>query len=274
LNEKNGFIAYISFMGLIASLPEIDKQPRSVYVMHEKSEKHIPLHKHKKGQLSYVEGGLAYVHINSKKIVVPARHYFWIPRGLEHALKLGHSATVLRNLFFYSFDDDKDPFYQHVGIYPINALLLEMIKYSEKWEGPIKPQDKRYQFLATIKNILPEISKEILPVALPSTENERMKKIINYLDANVANAHTLQSISDRFALSDRSLSRLFQSTVGLSFLQYLKLLRMFKAMEMILQTDRSISEIAYAVGYKSLSAFSNTFYQFTKHRPSYFNSSK
>jgi AraC-like DNA-binding protein len=261
-------------MGLIASLPEIDKLPRSVYVMHEKSEKHIPLHTHKKGQLSYVEGGLAYVHINNKKFVVPARHYFWIPKGLEHALKLGHSATVLRNLFFYSFDDHTDPFYQRVGIYPINTLLLEMIKYSENWEGPIQPNDKRYHFLTTIKNILPECSKEILPVALPSTENERMKKIIKYLNANVAAAHTLENISKRFALSDRSLSRLFQSTMSISFLQYLKQLRMFKAMEMILQTDKPMSEIAYSVGYQSLSAFSNTFYQFTKHRPSYFNNSK
>ncbi len=261
-------------MGLIASLPEIDKLPKSVYVMHEKSEKLIPLHKHKKGQLSYVEGGVAYVHINNKKIVVPARHYFWIPKGLEHALKLGHSATVLRNIFFYSFDDDKDPFYKKVGIYPINDLLLEMIKYSENWEGAIKPMDKRYQFLMTIKNILPEISKEILPVALPSTDNERMKEIIKYLNAHVAEGHTLENVSKRFALSDRSLSRLFQSTVGTSFLQYLKLLRMFKALEMILQTDRSMSEIAYSVGYQSLSAFSNTFYQFTNHRPSYFHTHK
>jgi AraC-like DNA-binding protein len=262
------------FMGLIASLPEIDKLPKSVFVMHEKSEKHIPLHKHKKGQLSYVEGGLAYVHVSNKKIVIPARHYFWIPKGLEHSLKLGHSATILRNIFFYSDDDGKHPFYKRVGIYPITDLLLEMIKYSENWEGPIRPTDKRFQFLATIKNILPEISTQVLPIALPSTENERMKPIIKYLSSNVKAMHTLQSISNQFAMSGRSLSRLFQSTVGISFLQYLKLLRMFKALEMILQTDRSMSEIAYAVGYQSLSAFSNTFYQFTKHRPSYFHHNK
>jgi hypothetical protein len=45
-------------MGLIASLPEIDKKPNSVFVMHEKSEKLIPLHKHTKGQLSFLKAVL------------------------------------------------------------------------------------------------------------------------------------------------------------------------------------------------------------------------
>ena len=88
-------------MGLIASLPDIDKQPQSVFVMHEKSEKLIPLHTHKKGQLSYVEGGIAYITTHNKTYIVPARHYFWIPKSMPHILRIGHSATVLRSLYFY-----------------------------------------------------------------------------------------------------------------------------------------------------------------------------
>lgn len=87
-------------MSLIASLPYIDQEPRSVYVMHEKLERHIPVHQHTKRQLSYVKGGIAYVHIKNKTFVIPARHYFWIPPGLEHVLTVSHSATVLRSIFF------------------------------------------------------------------------------------------------------------------------------------------------------------------------------
>lgn len=257
-------------MGLIASLPDIDKLPECVYVMHERDEKLIPFHKHTKGQLSYVEGGLAYVNLRDKTLVIPARHYFWIPVGIEHMITVGHSATVLRSLFFYAFDDENDPFYNTLGIYPINDLLFQMIKYTEKWEGSVVQGDIRYQFLTTIKNILPENSTRMLPIALPFTENDRMQVIVKYIDSNIADPHTIQSISGRFGLSDRSLSRLFQATLGISFLQYLKLLRIIKALEMILQTDKSMSEIAYAIGYHSLSAFSNTFYQLTRLRPSDF----
>lgn len=261
-------------MSLIASLPEIDKSSHAVYVMHERSEKHIPIHTHSKGQLSYVEGGLAYVYIDDKILVIPARHYFWIPQGMEHVLRVGNSATVLRSLFFYAFDDAKNPFYTTIGIYPINDLLLQMLKYTEKWEGSVKPGDPRYQFLETIKNILPENSTRVLPIALPFTEHQRMKAIIQYVEMNIADVHSMLSISSRFALSQRSLSRLFQATLGISFRQYLKLLRMVKALELILQTDKPLGEIAYDVGYQSLSAFSNTFYQLTGSRPSDFRHSR
>jgi transcriptional regulator GlxA family with amidase domain len=45
---------------------------------------------------------------------------------------------------------------------------------------------------------------------------------------------------------------------------------MVRAVEMMLQTSLTLSEIAYETGYQSISAFSNTFYQLTKTRPSQF----
>ena len=41
-------------------------------------------------------------------------------------------------------------------------------------------------------------------------------------------------------------------------------------MEQMLQTKKNISEIAYSVGYNSLSAFSNTFSQLVHRRPTEF----
>jgi len=257
-------------MGLVASLPEIDNLQSSVFVMHERFEKFIPQHSHTKGQLSYVEGGLAYLQVNGRHYVIPARHYFWVPCGVDHILKIGHSGTVLRSLFFYDHDDDKSPFFSEVGIYPINSLLMEMIKYSESWSGHILPGESRYRFLSAIKDILPEISNKKLPIALPFTDNERMVPILERIGCNISDAHSLKSIGSQFGISERSLSRLFQSTLDTSFLQYLKLLRMVRAIELMLQTDLSVSEISYAVGYRSLPAFSNTFYQLTHIRPSDF----
>lgn len=257
-------------MSLIASLPEIDSLSSSVFVMHERFEKFIPNHSHAKGQLSYVEGGLAYLKVNDKKYVIPAKHYFWVPKGLTHDLKIGHSGTVLRSLFFYTHDDCNDPFYSEVGIYPINTLLLEMIKYSESWYGHINPGQEQFLFLAVIKNILPKISNKRLPIALPFSDNERIKPILNYLSENIADSHSLQSIGTRFGISERSLSRLFQQTLSTSFLQYLKLLRIIKAIELMLQTDMSMNEITYEIGYGSLSAFSEAFMQLTNFRPSEF----
>lgn len=255
-------------MGLIASLPEIDKQPQSVFVMHEKSEKLIPLHTHKKGQLSYVEGGVAYITIDYKTYVVPARHYFWIPKGLPHILRIGHSATVLRSLYFYATDDAIDPFYSKLGIYPASELLIQMINYTEKWDGEhVNNKHYNFEFLVSLKQLLPELNNKALPIVLPITNDERMQQIVKYLEKNISEPISLQSLSERFNISERSMSRLFQSHLQISFLQYLKTLRMVKAIEMILKTNKPISEIAFLVGYDAIGSFSNTFYSFTHSRP-------
>lgn len=256
-------------MGLIASLPEIDRQPRAVFVMHEKSEKLIPLHTHKKGQLSYVQGGLAFITIDCKTYVVPARHYFWIPAGVPHILRIGYSATVLRSLYFFSYNDDTNPFYKRLGIYPASELLIQMIDYTERWDGRnVNGKDTNFEFLVALKNILPTMSVQALPIILPVTNDERLLRVMKYIERNIGQVLLLKDTSDRFNMSERSMSRLFQSRLNISFLQYVKTLRMVTALELILKTRKSISEIAYEVGYETLGAFSNTFYSFTKSRPS------
>ena len=143
-----------------------------------------------------------------------------------------------------------------------------MIKFTEQWNGHSLPGDERFMFLQSIKNILPQVSSQTLSVALPFTENERMVKIMAYMEDNLNQSHTLQSISLKFGISERTLSRFFQSTLNISFLQYLKLLRMTKAFQLIVGNEHSLADVAYLCGYQSLSSFSNTFYQVTKTRPS------
>jgi AraC-like DNA-binding protein len=45
-------------------------------------------------------------------------------------------------------------------------------------------------------------------------------------------------------------------------------------MEKLLESDLTISEIAYEVGYDSISSFSNTFFKMTGRRPSTFKELK
>ncbi|HTE23926.1 helix-turn-helix domain-containing protein [Flavitalea sp.] len=262
-------------MGLIALLPEINKRPNSVFVLHEKSEKLIPAHTHNKGQLSYVEGGIAYITIANKTYFVPARHYFWIPKGLKHVLRIGHSATVLRSLYFYGLDDHTNPFYKRLGIYPARELLIQMINYTEQWDGKhVTIKDYNFEFLISLKKLLPGISNKSLPIILPLTDDDRMQKIVRHLEKNISEQLSLESVSKKFNLGKRSLSRLFQSTLKISFLQYLKTVRMIKAIEIILKTTKSIKEVSFMCGYSDIGSFSNAFYQFTHFRPSDFRKTR
>jgi len=250
-------------------LENIDLKPKSVYIVHEKLERLLPLHAHSKHQLTYVEGGVAYIHVEDKSYIIPARHYVWIPKGLAHFLKVRNSSTATRNLYFYT-ENEQDPFYHKLGIYPVNTLLFEMIVFSENYKGYIEKKDVGYHFMRAIKDILPQLSTKSFPIAVPTTTNAKLRPIVLYMAQNFSQPLTLDEISSRFGLGERTLSRLFQSTMSISFLQYLKLIRMVKAIEMILQGDLSTTEIAYLTGYNSIAAFSKAFYQLTNIRPSDF----
>lgn len=132
------------------------------------------------------------------------------------------------------------------------------------------PGSVQFQFLSTLKLILPEVSRHPLPIVLPTTENERMRPVIRYIYYHLHEELSLSELADKFGMSSRTLSRLFQSTMDISFFQYLKLSRIVRSMQFLLQSDKSISEIAYETGYNSISAFSNTFYQLVNMRPSDF----
>ncbi len=251
-------------------LKKIDKQPAAIYVLHERAERSFPMHSHRKGQLSYVQGGIAYLFMGSQSYVIPGRHFLWLPGGVEHYVQARQPSSQMRTLYFPPQRDRKHPFYSKVGIYPINDLLYQMIVYTEKWGGDILPKAPAFSFLKAIKDILPDFTSGTLPFMLPTTQNTRLRPIVLYLRNNVAQALTLGSVSREFGLSERSLSRLFKAELDISFLQYLQQVRMLSAVEMILQTDMTLSQIAYEVGYGSLAAFSSTFQQLYHIRPSEF----
>jgi AraC-like DNA-binding protein len=60
-------------------------------------------------------------------------------------------------------------------------------------------------------------------------------------------------------ISARHFSRLFVKEVGMSVPDYLNLLRIKKAKELLLNTDMDITRIAYAVGYHSSQYFTTRF---------------
>lgn len=259
---------------LTERLKKIDILPDSMYVFHEKMEHRFPIHKHGKAQLTYVEGGIAYLNTKDKAYFLPARHYIWIPAGLEHFVQLRSPSLQVRNIYFCNEHDGEHPFFGQMGIYPVSNLLLEMIGFTEKWRGDVIPGTIPYQFLSTLKHILPEISVHPLPIVLPTTQNERMQEVIRYIYYHISEDLTLAGLAPKFGMSVRTFSRLFQSALNTSFFQYLKLSRIVRAMQLLLQSDKSISQIAYETGYNSISAFSNTFYQLVNMRPSDFQKLK
>ncbi len=227
----------------------------------------ISIHAHHTDKMIFAEGGTVYVLTEDKTWYLLARHYIWIPKNTYYSIRAAASSVTLRALFFERQPDDK-PFFKEVGVYPINDLLMEMIDYTRTWKGVIIPEDEnRFTFGMAIKAILPELSLHKMPFHLPLAKDTRLKKITAYLQENLSSPLYLREIAQQFGLSERSLARLFQSDLRMSYIKYLRMLRMIHALELLCTTKLSVNEIAFRVGYDSFPTFSNTFFQLVGIRP-------
>ena len=255
----------------LSFLEKIDQFPRSTYIYHSNMEVRLAMHSHTKHQLTYIEGGVAYLQTKENSYFLPARHFVWIPAGLDHFIELRTSITMMRNIYIPPPALAPNIFHSKMGIYPVSNLILEMISFTEHWsENITKKESEKYLYMKTLGNVIASANKTALAVVLPTTTNIRLRPILRHIYFNVDQTLQLQDIAKTFSLSSRSLSRLFRENLDISFLQYVKLTRIILSMEKLLQTDLSVSEIAYASGYNSLATFSNTFYEIAKVRPSDF----
>ncbi|HEX3021984.1 MAG TPA: response regulator [Lachnospiraceae bacterium] len=98
---------------------------------------------------------------------------------------------------------------------------------------------------------------------LKQLRQKSTKGVINqveaYIEVNYADEISLKSIGEKFFVNSAYLGQLFKKQYGCSFKEYLNNLRIRKAAELMLNTDKKVYEIAEDVGYKNLEYFINKF---------------
>ncbi|GAA6766510.1 helix-turn-helix transcriptional regulator [Flavobacterium sp. CGRL1] len=246
----------------------VDENPDSILVMRQQTEQRLPSHQHDKAQLLLVYGGIAYLQTQERDLYIPSNHYIWIPGNYPHNLMFNTQDLYIINIYFPQ--QKAGGFYDELGIYPVSKLLSEMLSFSEKWQGDYTKGSWEFEFLYTLKNLLSKENLKKFSIQLPTTDDQRLNAITNSIRTRLNESLSLEDTAKRAGMSVRSLTRLFQAKLHITYIQYLKMLRIIKAMELINDTDLNMTEIAYEVGYSNIAAFSNNFHQLTNMRPTEF----
>lgn len=246
----------------------VDQNPDSILVMRQQTEQRLPAHQHDKAQLLLVYGGIAYLQTNEKDFYIPSNHYIWIPKSYPHNLMFNTQDLYIINIYFPK--EKASDFYDELGIYPVSKLLAEMLSFSEKWQGDYYKGSWEFEFLSTLKKVLSKENLKKFSIQLPTTEDQRLNGIIDSFKNRLNENLSLERIAQQSGMSVRSVTRLFQTKLQITFVQYVKMLRIIRAMELIKDTDLNMTEIAYEIGYSNISAFSNNFQQLTNMRPTEF----
>ena len=88
---------------------------------------------------------------------------------------------------------------------------------------------------------------------------DRIDAVIEYIQKNFCDDISVTQLAAQFNLSPNYLSSLLKKKLGLSFVDYLTVLRIGKAKELLISTNLSVHEISEAIGYYSQSYFTKTF---------------
>jgi AraC-like DNA-binding protein len=96
-------------------------------------------------------------------------------------------------------------------------------------------------------------------VRLPEPSNPQNRDIINFIENNYSRRLTMPDFEHEFPYSGRHLSRVFKQDLKITIFDYLRLYRVLMASIELNDPVRSITDIAYGVGYDSISSFYRDF---------------
>ena len=98
-------------------------------------------------------------------------------------------------------------------------------------------------------------------------QKEVIKKVIHYMESNLENDISLDTISKTIGYSKFYLNRIFTENTGITMYKYLQNRRLTVAAEKLVKTDKPIMQIAYEAGYDTQQSFSFAFKQIYLYPP-------
>lgn len=115
--------------------------------------------------------------------------------------------------------------------------------------------------LHTFANHLAIIGNQLL-VENEHARSPSVQKAFDYIDEHQGKAISLTEVARAVNISSYYFCRMFKEETGMNFTEYLARLRVEKAKNMLLNPHQRVSEVAYEVGFQSLSQFNRSFARF------------
>lgn len=213
---------------------------------------HIDRHRHRRGQLIYATSGVMQVTTREGVWIVPPQRSLWVPPRMEHELHM-EGKVLVRTLYL---DPPSSAAYgHHCRALAVSPLLRELILAAVQAHG-----DRRAARMAMIAPLLLHEMRKAPDTAfrIPMPSDPRLRRACQRLLEGMCGAETLEQLATRAGASSRTLARLFQSELHMSFVRWRQHVRLAHALSQM-SLGCSIKTVARGAGYASCSAFISMF---------------
>ena len=241
-----------------------------------------PPHWHNAIELVYVLKNDFVVLVNSKKYVLKEKDILYIPGGDIHEF-CSETATGIRIFLNYEFSNLNS----YMNIERLYTQLRDVRQISphdgelyRNLEDEIQKVLKEQQTggiadelycTARMMDILVLLCRcspsQLMMGGLKGNGRknniglDKISKSLNYIEKNYTEDIHLKDISHAAGFSEYYFSRLFKEVTEKNFHQYLNEYRIKKAEVLMVDPNYTVSEVAYAVGFSSISTFDRLFRQ-------------
>jgi len=217
-------------------------------------------HDHEWGQVLYAVSGVMWVETPQEALVVPPQRAVWLPPGVPHAIRVV-SDLQMRNIYLRpalaaTLDAE-------VRVLEVNGLLRELIVgLVEQAYDPVsaEPSADPGYYEALVQLALLELRRarhRAASIPLPDGSDRRLRNLCQAVIAAPSLDISFEQHADAVGASVRTLSRLFQASLGMGFAQWRRQVQLATASAELLQGE-PVSRVARSLGY-SPSSFSDMF---------------
>lgn len=253
---------------------------------------HIRWHWHKELQFSYCLYDKLVFSIGNQKLVLNAGEGLMINSNVLHQIKPYNNANCM--MFSICFDwalisGNEHSIIEKKYLNPIlknNNLKFISLTPSIEWQENILKQlvnlfsldnEKAYGYELAMRNclgslwldLIRELKVEIKASEAPvSHDEERVKLALEYIHKYYAENISLYDIAAAANISKSECCRSFKRTLRVTPFEYLMEYRVLKASELLLKSKKSVSTIAFDVGFNGPSYFGKIFKKYMKCSPS------
>ncbi|MCS4224381.1 AraC family transcriptional regulator [Sphingobacterium sp. BIGb0165] len=215
------------------------------------------MHFHEQVQLLSPTNGTLFVYTEGNSVCVPNNFYVLIPARVPHKLISRSPRMVLKTIFL-----DMGLFNDTLTVYPPQELLDHFLRFGQQhWN--LNTNDSMTQTsIEAFKSMLPLLLAKPFQLQISAAQSDKMMAICTFILENLTNKLSITQLAQKFNLSERSLFRQFKEELQMTIFQFIKQHRLLKALHLLENKDLQIAQIVYAIGYDSVSNFSNLFKEY------------
>jgi AraC-like DNA-binding protein len=144
------------------------------------------------------------------------------------------------------------------------ALVTECAQWPDAAE-PLPPYAR--SMFGALAAVAWRLAEHPSPVNIPSGRSPELRQALALTENGLTDELTFEDIAGRVGLAPRSLARRFEDECGMTWSAVLRRMRVLRAIEELATNGSSVTAIAHAVGYTSLSAFNVAFRELTGRTP-------